>query len=143
MKAEPTPIKENPFPPLPLDEWRATKNTLHLFLQIVGKIRLGMHPRLNHWWHVPLYVSSRGLSTRAIPVHNGNFEIEFDFVKHRLRISTSDGSKRSFKLKDGLSVAEFYSKLFKNLHELGIEPQIKAVPYEAPSTTPFAEDKEN
>src|SRR5215217_1382559 len=104
------------FPHIPLEAWRPTKNTLHLYLQIVGKIRLAMHPRLNHWWHVPLYVSSRGLTTRAIPFREGNFEIEFDFVKHRLRISTSDGAKRKFKLKDGLSVAEFYRKLFKDLH---------------------------
>ena len=143
MKAEPIILKENPFPPLPLDEWRPTKNTLHLYLQIVGKIRLGMHPRLNHWWHVPFYVSSRGLTTGSIPVHNGNFEIEFDFVKHRLRIATSEGASRKIKLKDGLTVADFYRKLFKNLHELGINPEIKAVPYEAPSTTPFPDDEEN
>ena len=128
---------------MPLDEWRPTKNTLHLYLQIVGKIRLGMHPRMNHWWHVPLYVNARGLTTGPIPVHNGNFEIEFDFVKHRLRIVTSEGTGRKFKLKDGLSVADFYKKLFKNLHELGIDPHIKALPYEAPSSKPFAEDEEN
>jgi hypothetical protein len=146
MNAEPVLAKENKetvFPELPLEEWRPTKNTLHLYLQIVGKIRLAMHPRLNHWWHVPLYVSSRGLTTRAIPYRRGNFEIEFDFVKHRLRISTSDGEKRDFKLKDGLSVAKFYRKLFKDLHKLGIDPEIRAVPYEAPSTTPFPDDEEN
>jgi len=143
MKAEAIAAKESIFPSLPLDEWRPTKNTLHLFLQIVGKIRLTMHPRINHWWHVPFYVSSRGLTTGSIPVKNGNFEIEFDFVKHKLRITTSEGSKRNFKLKDGLSVAEFYKKLFKDLQELGIDPKIKAVPYEAASTTPFPDDKEN
>jgi hypothetical protein len=142
MKAEPIILKESPFPRLPLDEWRATKDTLHLFLQIVGKIRLGMHPRINHWWHVPLYVSSRGLTTRAIPFHQGNFEIEFDLLKHRLRITTSEGTSRKFKLKDGLTVSDFHRKLFENLKELGINPQIRAVPYEGPSTIPFAEDTE-
>ena len=131
------------FPPLPLDEWRATKNTLHLYLQIVGKIRLTLFPRLNHWWHVPFYVSTRGLTTRPIPFSNGNFEIEFDFIEHKLKIATSGGERREFVLHDGLTVAEFYRQIFENLSALGIEAQIKAIPYEAPSKTPFAEDTEN
>jgi hypothetical protein len=131
------------FPEIPLDAWRATKNTLHLYCQIVGKIRLAMHPRLNHWWHVPLYVSPRGLTTRTIPFSGGNFEIEFDFKEHCLFIRTSHGETEDFALYDGLSVADFYSSLFANLAKLGIEPKIWAVPYEAPSTTPFAEDHEN
>ena len=132
-----------PFPEMPLDAWRPTKNTLHLYAQIVGKIRLTMHPRLNHWWHVPLYVSPRGLTTRPIPYRGGNFEIEFDFRDHELKIYTSDGRIEDFALYDGLSVADFYSSLFSNLAKLGIEPTIKGIPYEAPSTTPFAEDTEN
>ena len=102
-----------------------------------------MHPRLNHWWHVPLYVSPRGLTTRTIPFAGGNFEIEFDFCKHDLNIRTSDGRREDFALDDGLSVADFYSSVFANLAKLGIEPKIKAIPYEAPSTTPFPEDHEN
>ena len=128
---------------MPLDAWRPTKNTLHLYCQIVGKIRLAMHPRINHWWHVPLYVSPRGLSTRTIPFHDGNFEIEFDFRSHKLEIRTSRGEIEDFGLYDGLTVADFYSSLFLNLAKLGIEPKIRAIPYEAPSTTPFAEDSEN
>lgn len=128
---------------MPLDAWRPTKNTLHLYCQIVGKIRLAMHPRLNHWWHVPLYVSPRGLTTRTIPFRGGNFEIEFDFRDHALKISTSDGRTEDFALYDGLTVADFYQSLFSNLAKLGIEPAIRAIPYEAPSTTPFAEDTEN
>jgi hypothetical protein len=128
---------------MPLDAWRPTKNTLHLYLQIVGKIRLAMHPRINHWWHVPLYVSPRGLTTRAIPYHGGNFEIEFDFKDHALKITTSSGGFEDFSLYDGLTVADFYSSVFANLAKLGIEPKIWAVPYEAPTTTPFAEDTEN
>ena len=131
------------FPAMPLDEWRPTKNTLHLYLQIVGKIRLAMHPRVNHWWHVPLYVSPLGLTTRSIPFAGGNFEIEFDFRDHQLEIRTSGGGSEDFALYDGLTVADFYSSVFANLAKLGIEPKIWARPYEAPSTTPFAEDRDN
>jgi len=133
----------NTFPEMPLDAWRPTKNTLHLYCQIVGKIRLTMHPRINHWWHVPLYVSPRGLTTRTIPYTGGNFEIEFDFKTHRLEIRTSDGAMEDFALYDGLTVADFYQSLFSNLAKLGIEPHIKPIPYEAPSTTPFPDDTEN
>jgi len=131
------------FPEMPLDAWRPTKNTRHLYAQIVGKIRLSMHPRVNHWWHVPLYVSPRGLTTRSIPYVGGNFEIEFDFKDHALKMRTSDGRVEDFALYDGLSVADFYESVFANLAKLGIKPEIWAVPYEAPSTTPFAEDYEN
>ncbi len=131
------------FPEMSLDAWRPTKNTLHLFLQIVGKIRLCTHPRVNHWWHVPLYVTPRGVSTRTIPYEGGNFEIEFDFCEHALKIKTSDGRYEDFALYDGLTVADFYASVFANLAKLGIKPEIKALPYEAPSTTPFAEDHEN
>jgi hypothetical protein len=131
------------FPEMPLDTWRPTKNTLHLYCQIVGKIRLAMHPRLNHWWHVPLYVSPRGLTTRTIPYRGGNFEIEFDFREHALKINTSGGATEDFALYDGLTVADFYRSLFANLAKLGIEPTIRPVPYEAPSTTPFSDDVEN
>lgn len=131
------------IPEMPLDAWRPTKNTLHLFLQIVGKIRLKMHPPVNHWWHVPLYVSPRGLTTRAIP-HNGkNFEIEFDFHDHELKMRTSVGRVEDFALYDGLTVADFYASVMANLAKLGIYPKIWAVPYEAPSTTPFADDHYN
>lgn len=131
------------FPEIPLDAWRPTKNTLHLYLQIVGKIRLKTHPRINHWWHVPFYVSPRGLTTRTIPYKGGNFEIEFDFREHKLEIHASDGRFEDFDLYDGLTVADFYKSVFANLAKLGIQASIWAVPYETPSTTPFAEDIEN
>jgi hypothetical protein len=136
-------MNNDAFPDIPLEAWRPTKNTLHLYCQIVGKIRMAMHPRMNHWWHVPLYVTPRGLSTRTIPYAGGNFEIELDFCAHVLRISTSGKRVEDFALYDGLTVADFYSSLMANLEKLGIEPNIKAVPYEAPSTTPFSEDVEN
>jgi hypothetical protein len=131
------------FPEMPLEAWRPTKDTLHLYLQIVGKIRLGIHPRINHWWHVPLYVSPRGLTTRSIPYAGGNFEIEFDFKNHALKMSTSDGGHEDFALYDGLTVADFYSSVIANLAKLGIQPKIWAVPYEGPSKLPFAKNTEN
>ncbi len=136
-------MKNIDFPEIPLEAWRPTKNTLHLYCQIVGKIRLAMHPRLNHWWHVPLYVTPRGLSTHTVPYTGGNFEIKFDFSSHKLVVSTSGGRREDFSLFDGLTVADFHSSLFANLAKLGIQPKIKPIPYEAPSTTPFPEDVEN
>lgn len=102
-----------------------------------------MNHRVNHWWHVPLYVTPRGLSTRAMPYAKGNFEIEFDLKDHELKIRTSDGRVEDFAIYDGLTVADFYASVFANLTKLGIEPNIKAEPYEAPSVTPFADDHEN
>ncbi len=131
------------IPEIPLEAWRPTKNTLHLYCQIVGKIRLAMHPHLNHWWHVPLYVTPRGLSTHTIPYDSGNFEIEFDLCDHRLVMKTNSGRQEDFALFDGLSVADFYSSTFANLAKLGIEPKIRPIPYEAPSTIPFPEDTDN
>ena len=98
---------------------------------------------MNHWWHVPLYVTPRGLSTRTIPYPGGNFEIEFDLCTDRLLISTNGGRQEDFSLFDGLTVTDFYSSVFANLAKLGIEPTIRPIPYEAPSTTPFAENVEN
>lgn len=128
---------------MPLDAWQPTKNTLHLFCQIVGKIRLSLHPRLNHWWHVTLYVSPRGLTTRKIPYGGGNFEIEFDFREHKLKMTSSNGSYEEFALYNGLSVADFYSSVFANLAKISVGCEILALPYEAPSETPFAEDHLN
>jgi hypothetical protein len=136
-------MSNDAFPEIQLDSWRPTKNTLHLYCQIVGKIRLAMHPRLNHWWHVPLYVTPRGLSTHTIPFALGNFEIGFDFCEHKVVMETSAGGYEDFALYDGLTVADFYRSLFQNLAKLGIRPKIRPIPYEAPSTTPFAEDTEN
>lgn len=128
------------FPPLPLEAWKPTKNTLHLFAQIVGKIRMELFPTQNHWWHVTLYVSTCGLTTRPIPHANGNFEIEFDFINHRLQIHTSSGASAAFPLHDGLSVAEFYAKIIDVLAALDVHVHIRGLPYEAPSTEPFASD---
>lgn len=131
------------FPPLPIEEWEDTKNTLHLFFQIVGKIRLSLFPKMNHWWHVTLYLSPKGMTTRPIPYKDIIFEIEFDFIDHKLLIQTSRGEEKSFGL-EGLSVSEFYRKIFQNLEEAGVKVDIRARPYDTPfSSTPFASDTEH
>jgi uncharacterized protein DUF5996 len=131
------------FAPLPIEEWEDTKNTLHLFLQIVGKIRLSLFPKTNHWWHVTLYLSPRGITTRPIPYGNIIFEIEFDFIDHRLVIRSSGGKAESFSI-EKLSVSDFYKKVFSTLPDLGIDCSIKPVPYDVPfSNIPFESDNEH
>lgn len=131
------------FPPLPIEEWEDTKNTLHLFFQIVGKIRLTLFPKMNHWWHVTLYLSTRGMTTRPIPYGNIIFEIEFDFIKHNLLVTTSNGDEKSFSL-ENLSVSDFYNKIITILDDLGIKVAIKATPYDVPfSNVPFESDQKH
>ncbi len=131
------------FPSLPIEEWEETKNTLHLFFQIVGKIRLTLFPKMNHWWHVTLYLSPGGMTTRPIPYQNMIFEIKFDFINHRLIITTSNGQEKSFGL-EGISVSDFYKKVDTSLKELGIEVKIRATPYDVPfSDVPFESDREH
>lgn len=135
-------IRDVQFPPLPIEEWEDTKTTLHLFLQIVGKVRLALFPKMNHWWHVPFYVSVRGLTTGPIPYEDMILEMEFNFrdKEHVLKIETSEGDSRIILLKE-LSVAGFYDKVFSSLNELGIVARIKPVPYDMPGiTVPFATD---
>jgi hypothetical protein len=127
------------WPSLPLAEWRETKETLHLWTQIVGKVRLVQTPLINHWWNVPLYVTARGLSTSAIPAGARSFEIDFDFIDHRLLINSSDGATRSLPLAPR-AVADFYHQLMGTLRDLGIEVQIRARPDEIPTPIPFEED---
>ena len=133
------------FPPLPIEEWEDTKDTLHLFLQIVGKIKLALFPKMNHWWHVPFYVSVRGLTTGPIPYEDMVFEMEFNFrdKEHTLKMETSEGDSRTISLQS-LSVARFYESIFSGLGELGIVAGIKPVPYDIPEITePFATDYEH
>src|SRR6478672_3774662 len=101
---------KNAWLSLPLSEWQETRDTLHLWTQIVGKIRMAQTPLVNHFWNVPLYVSPRGLTTSAMPNGAGNFEIEFDFINHQLLITTSDDVKKILPLKPQ-TVADFYRKL--------------------------------
>lgn len=130
------------WPPLPLEEWKETYATLHMWTQIVGKIRLVQSPRFNHFWQVPLYVSARGLTTTAIPHGTRNFEIEFDFIAHQLDIRTSDGETRQLKLAPR-AVADFYHELMQTLDALRLPVKIRAVPDELPDPIPFADDYEH
>jgi len=130
------------LPALPLDDWEPAKDTLHLWCQIIGKTKLALTSRRNHWWNVPLYVSSRGLTTRRLPLSARNLEIELDLVGHRLVARTTDGES-GFDLVDGLSVAEFHTRFFAELRGLGVEASIWSVPFGVPMTTPFPEDHDH
>jgi hypothetical protein len=132
------------LPELPLSEWEATRNTLHLWAQIVGKVRLASTAPRNHWWHVPLYLDVRGLTTRRMHAKNGlAFEIVFDFVDHRLIVAANSGAIEWFDLLDGLSVAEFDERLHTALARFGIEVAIRETPFGVPVTTPFPADREH
>ncbi len=131
------------LPALPLSEWEPTKTTLHLWVQIVGKIRLASAAPRNHWWHAPLYLDVRGLTTRRMHANGVIFEIVFDLLDHRLVIATNTGALESFDLVEGLSVAEFDEKLHAALDRLGIDVAIRETPYGVPMTTPFPADREH
>lgn len=133
---------ETSWPSLRVSDWTATRETLHMWTQIVGKIRMAHAPLLNHWWQVTLYVSPRGLTTSTIPYGTGAFEIEFDFLDHRLDVRTSSGGARSLPLRP-MSVAEFYSRVMAMLDELGIEAPIRPRPNEVDPAIPFAEDHQH
>ena len=120
------------WPELKLAEWQDTLATLHMWTQIVGKIRLELTPLVNHWWNVPLYVSARGLTTSPMTYQDRIFEIEFDFVDQKLRIECSDGAMTNFELRPQ-SVAGFYNQLMSALHELGIDVKIWTMPVEVPA----------
>src|ERR1700690_2218501 len=112
-------MHEQDWPALPLEEWQATYHTLHMWTQIVGKICLTLRPLENHFWNVALYVNPRGLTTSPIPYRGSTFEIQFDFVDHRLHVRTANGDRRL--ALSPKSVAAFYRELFALLHELGID----------------------
>jgi Family of unknown function (DUF5996) len=126
-------------PGLPLAQWRPTHDTLHMWMQIVGKTRMALAPRENHWWHVTLYVSSRGLTTTPIPQGIRTFEIEFDFIDHRLIVKTSEGATRDIPLRSQ-SVADFYREYMGVLGALGIAVKFRPMPDEVDRAIPFPED---
>jgi hypothetical protein len=130
------------WPELPTAAWREAYATLHLWTQIIGKIRLSRAPWLNHSWHVALYVTARGLTTSPIPNGGGSFQIDLDLIDHRLRISTSDGAAREFALA-GHSVASFYRAIMADLAELGIHVAIDEMPNELPEPIRFSQDEEH
>ncbi len=131
-----------PWPELPLAAWRETYATLHLWTQIVGKIRLARTPWLNHSWHIALYVTARGLTTSPIQDGGRIFQIDLDFIDHVLRISTSDGAQRQFALA-GQSVASFHAAIMAALAELGIHIAIDEMPNELPEPIRFSEDNQH
>lgn len=128
------------WPSLRVDDWEATRRTLHMWSQIVGKVRLSYAPLLNHWWQAPLYVSPRGLTTSPIPVDTRLFEMEFDFIAHVLSVRVSDGGSDQVDLR-GRSVAQFYDDTLAMLDRLGIAARISGRPNEVDPAIPFAEDE--
>ena len=131
------------LPALPSDVWEPTKTTLHLWVQIVGKVKLATTAPRNHWWNVPLYLDVRGLTTRRLHLAQVSFQIDFDFVDHRLLVRTNRGQHGSFLLHDGLSVAGFDRQLHRLLDQLGVDVPIREDPYGVPITTPFPNDTEH
>ncbi|WP_461453370.1 DUF5996 family protein [Mucilaginibacter sp.] len=130
------------WPELAFEDLKDTLETVQLWAQIVGKIRLKKTPWINHSWHVTLYISPRGLTTGNIPYGGGSFQIDFDFVDHELQIIASNGLKESFALQ-GLSVAGFYREIFLMLNAMGVEVEIYAKPNELEVAIPFAKDEQH
>ena len=128
------------LPPIPLADWRPTKDTVHLWAQVVGKVRLGTAPPRNHWWHAPLYVDVAGLTTGRLHRDGTTFRVDLDLPHDALRVRALDGREKGFGLHDGLSGAEFHRRLRECLAHLGVDVEILGVPYGVPMTTPFAED---
>jgi Family of unknown function (DUF5996) len=134
--------KAAPWPELPLNAWQDTFITLQMWTQIVGKVRLALSPRVNHWWEVALYVNARGLTTSAIPYGSGIFEVQFDFIEHKLNIQTSWNSSKSIALKPQ-TVADFYADFISALKALGIEVKIWTTPVEVTNPIAFEKDTQH
>ena len=131
------------LPPLPLEPWSETKQALHLYLQVIGKVRMALHPKQNHWWHVTLRAGPRGFTTGPIPVGDRSIELELDVLESRVTLACSSNQTRHVPITDGLSVATFYEQVMGMLAEAGYTPKVIAKPYDAPkvgSDVPFAED---
>jgi len=130
------------WPALPLEQWRATCETLHLWAQIVGKTRLALAPMQNHWWQVALYVTSRGLGGSPLPYGADTVDIDFDFLDHRLVVRRSDGATRALALAPR-SVADFYGEYRALLRDLGMDVRIRPMPAEIPDAIPFVDDRKH
>jgi hypothetical protein len=134
------PATSGSWPALPLAEWQATYDTLHMWTQIVGKTRLALAPLQNHWWEVTLYPDVRGLTTGAMPSGMRTVEVTFDFLDHKLAIATSDGTSQALPLAPR-SVADFYADYTRALRALDVHARIHPVPVEVVTAIPFAEDR--
>jgi Family of unknown function (DUF5996) len=139
MSSVPSSTLNDPWPALPLESWQDTYDTLHMWTQMVGKVRLALCPPVNHCWEVTLYVSARGLTTSPIPYDRGIFEIEFDFLHHNLVIQTSEGPSKTIPLAPR-SVAEFYKEFMAALESLNIQVKIWPMPVEFPNPIAFDKD---
>jgi hypothetical protein len=135
-------MTSKPWPVLTLADWEDTRATVHMWTQIVGKVRLALEPRLNHWWQVTLYVSARGLTTSLMHAGERGIEIEFDFIDHRLVLRTTVGDVRVVAL-EPRTVASFYDATMAALHELGVRVEILGRPVEIAEAIPFADDVEH
>jgi Family of unknown function (DUF5996) len=135
-------LQPSSWPELPLEAWQDTYATLHMWTQIVGKVRLMLSPHINHWWQVPLYVNSLGLTTSPIPYGPRMFEVQFDFLEHQLSISVSDGQHKDFPLRPQ-TVAAFYAEFLSALRALGIDVQIWPMPVEIPNPIRFDQDEQH
>lgn len=133
---------ENQWPILSYKKGKDTYATVHMWTQIVGKINLAVAPWINHSWHITQHITPTGLSTLEMPYKNKNFQIDFNFITHKLKINTSIGEHREFDL-EGLSVADFYHKIFATLKELGIDLKIYSTPVEMENPIPFEKDTKN
>src|SRR3974377_811091 len=131
---------EEGLPALPFDSWKDTQPTLHLWTQVVGKVRLKLCPLVNHWWNVPFYVTARGMTTSAMPYDGGIVEVQFDFIDHILIINTSKGAMRGLPRRRQ-SVAEFYQSFMAALDDLGVSVKIWTTPCELPDPVPFEKDQ--
>ena len=132
---------ETRWPSIPVADWQDSRDTLHLWTQVVGKVRLTHEPATNHWWNIPLYVSPRGLTTSVIPHSSGPaFQIDFDFLGHRLDVATVDGGRGSLTL-EPLPVADFYAEVMRLLDELGVGTEIWPMPVEIVGAVPFPDDR--
>lgn len=127
------------WPSLPLEQWQPTRDTVHRWTQIVGKTRLGLEPRSNHWWNSSLYVTARGLTTSLMPYSGSGVEVEFDFTRHELIITTTRGETRRMALAPR-SVADFYAEYRSQLDSLGIDVAINTMPCEVPDAIAFESD---
>ncbi|MBT2229345.1 DUF5996 family protein [Nonomuraea sp. NEAU-A123] len=132
----------NAWPQLPLSAWKDTRDTLHMWTQVVGKVRLALEPMINQWWQVPLYVTVQGLSTSLMPYGNRGLEATFDFQHHVLDLRTTEGTSRQVALAPR-SVADFYTEVMRRLTELDVPVKIYPRPVEVPVAIPFAEDKDH
>ena len=133
---------DSPWPALPVAAWQDTRDTLQLWTQIVGKVRMVNTPLINHWWNIPFYVTEQGVTTSLIPYGDRGFTVDFDFMGHRLQITTTDGEARSMLLMPR-TVADFYTEFMAHLDDLGLSTKIWTMPVEIPDAIPFDADNEH